>query len=385
MHDPNPRIRVGSEEVHGRHVLVLVDGRDDTERLLGPFVVDGFAEGSHEVHVVDPRQHARHLAWLATSGVDVPDLTRRGQLEVLTSDEAFLVAGRFERRRALAWLRQVLTDGNGGPGLSTRMIASMDWAANDVVQPDNLIAFERGLDQIVEGLAAVVVCVYDLRDHGAARVADILGVHQVSVVRGLQRSANVSDRRAGARERILATAARRFHESGIRATGVDSIIEEAGVAKASFYRHFPSKDDLVVAWLGDSRARWFDRIRAQAEASAADPGDRILLFFEATAEWLETEGFRGCPYLNTSVEIPDPSHPARFMVQEFLDEVQEWLRSVLTAARFVDAELLAMELHALLAGSISLAVARNTGAFALAAREAAGRLLADAERRPIAE
>jgi hypothetical protein len=72
-------------------------------------------------------------------------------------------------------------------------------------------------------------------------------------------------------------------------------------------------------------------------------------------------------------------------VQEYLDEIQAWLRSVLTAARFVDAELLAMQLQALLVGSISLAVARHTGAFALSARDAAGRLLAGAERRPLAE
>ena len=120
-----------------------------------------------------------------------------------------------------------------------------------------------------------------------------------------------------------------------------------------------------------------------SERPYGDP--RYLPIFEAAAEWLETEGFRGCPYLNTSVEIPDQSHPARRIVQEYLDEVQAWLRSVLTAARFVDAELLAMQLQALLAGSISLAVARHTGAFALSAREAVGRLLADAERHPLAE
>ena len=172
-----------------------------------------------------------------------------------------------------------------------------------------------------------------------------------------------------------------FQENGIQATGVDAIIESAGVAKATFYRHFPSKDDLVVAWLRDPQARWFERARARAQASGAGPRDEILLFFEATAEWLEAEGYRGCPYLNSAVEIPDPTHPARLVIRETLDEIAAYLRSLLSDAGYRDAELKAMELQALLSGAISLAVARRTGAYALTAREAARQLLAASESR----
>jgi len=179
------------------------------------------------------------------------------------------------------------------------------------------------------------------------------------------------------RERILTAASRLFTQQGIGRTGVDTLIAEAGVAKATFYRHFPAKEELVLAWLRDSRTRWFDRVRAQAEGSHAEPTEKLLLFFEGVAEWLESEGFRGCAYLNTAVEIGDEDHPARRIVRDYLDEIQAWLHDVLDDGGYREADMLAKELHALAAGAISLAVARRTSAFAISAREAAARLLAN--------
>ena len=109
--------------------------------------------------------------------------------------------------------------------------------------------------------------------------------------------------RQSARDRILSAAHDYFHNVGIRATGVDTLIEAAGVAKATFYRHFPSKDDLVVAWLCDSRPRWFYRIRDEAEDVAPRPEELIPLIFESVARWIEEDGFRGCAFLNAAVEI----------------------------------------------------------------------------------
>jgi AcrR family transcriptional regulator len=235
---------------------------------------------------------------------------------------------------------------------------------------------------MVQGQPAIVVCVYDINDLDAARVADVLVVHPNAIVRGKPRSAGHAELPADARERILATAARLFHDTGIRATGVDKLIEQAGVAKATFYRHFPSKDDLVEAWLRDPRTRWFDRIRAQAQSSGSAPREEMLLYFEAVAEWLETDGFRGCPYLNTTVEITDPAHPARVIARESIEEIGAYVRTTVTAAGYADAERLANELHTLLAGAISLAVALETGAPAAAALEAARQLLPESGRQP---
>ena len=100
------------------------------------------------------------------------------------------------------------------------------------------------------------------------------------------------------------------------------------------------------------------------------------------ADWLESEGFRGCPYLNTAAEITDVGHPARLIVREILDEIATNLRTLLRAAGYADAEMLTREVHALLAGSITLGASLQTSAYVLAAQDAAGQLLANAERRP---
>lgn len=167
---------------------------------------------------------------------------------------------------------------------------------------------------------------------------------------------------------------------GTRSTGVDSLIERASVAKATFYRHFPSKDDLVVAWLRDPRTRWWDGVRARAEAVTTDPVQVVPLLFEAVAEWLENSGFRGCPYINTSIELPDNGHPARTIIREYLDEIEAYLRRRLTEAGYRDGGILASHLQTLLFGSISLAVARRTAAYTLAARDEAQQLLESAAR-----
>ncbi|MDP9483124.1 MAG: TetR/AcrR family transcriptional regulator, partial [Chloroflexota bacterium] len=171
-----------------------------------------------------------------------------------------------------------------------------------------------------------------------------------------------------------------FYERGIQTTGVEAIINAAGVAKATFYRHFPSKDDLVVAWLRDRPTRWFERVEAAVEALDAEPAEKIPLFFDGVADWLETEGFRGCPYLNTGAEITEPTHPARLIAREALKEVEDYLHDLVSAAGYREPRTLAAALQTLLAGSISLGVARRSRASVKTARDAAASLLSRAER-----
>ncbi len=90
-------------------------------------------------------------------------------------------------------------------------------------------------------------------------------------------------------------------------------------------------------------------------------------------------GYRGCPYLNTAAEIADPAHPAQAVIREYLAEVEEYLRALVAAAGYRDAELLAAELQALLAGAMTLAMARRSGAHLPAARRAVEQLLGAAE------
>jgi len=175
------------------------------------------------------------------------------------------------------------------------------------------------------------------------------------------------------RERILAAASRLFTQQGIGRTGVDTLIAEAGVAKATFYRHFPAKEELVLAWLRDSRTRWFDRVRTLAEI--ATPANRIPALFEAAADWLEAGDYRGCPYLNTVVEVVDPNGPPAQAIREYLAEIGAYIEEQVRLAGHPEPERIGRELHTLLAGSISLGVANRTSAYALAASAAALQLL----------
>lgn len=107
--------------------------------------------------------------------------------------------------------------------------------------------------------------------------------------------------RAPARERILGAATRLFYQRGIARTGIDLIIEEAGIAKASLYNSFGSKDALVVTYLQLVRERWGNQVRARAIRVGHHPA----LLFDVLAESVDTGNFHGCPFLNALSELPD--------------------------------------------------------------------------------
>ena len=103
----------------------------------------------------------------------------------------------------------------------------------------------------------------------------------------------------GARERILFAAHELFYREGIRATGIDRVIAESGVAKLSFYRHYPSKNDLVLAFLEHRHARWM----AWFKDALARHGGTPKALMPALAEWFGSEGFRGCAFINSVSEL----------------------------------------------------------------------------------
>ncbi|AQA09372.1 TetR/AcrR family transcriptional regulator [Streptomyces malaysiensis] len=134
-----------------------------------------------------------------------------------------------------------------------------------------------------------------------------------------------------ARSRLLKTAIRVFYAEGIHAVGVDRIVAEAQVTRATFYRHFPSKESLVVAYLNEA-----DRaIRGQADAAVAaglPAADTIRTISASIAEGIRSPGFRGCAFLNAVAEYPDPDHPVHQAVlahrQWFLDTITGLLAKI---------------------------------------------------------
>lgn len=222
-------------------------------------------------------------------------------------------------------------------------------------------------------LERLIVCAYDIGRHSRSVVLETIMTHPVALMGGVLRAGG--GERAAPRERILAAASELFTRQGVGATGVDTLIESAGVAKATFYRHFPSKDDLIVAWLRDPRTRWLDRMRVEAEERASSPDEVIPALFDAVAEWLDADGARGCPYLDTAIAMPDLAAPAREVIRHFLVEVQEYLRDRLVVAGRPNADALSRELQAVLLGGITLSVAVGNTGPALSACKAAEMLV----------
>jgi AcrR family transcriptional regulator len=133
------------------------------------------------------------------------------------------------------------------------------------------------------------------------------------------------------RERIVEAATTLFYAQGLRAVSAEKIIAQVGITKVTFYRHFPTKDDLIVAYL-ERRAKWERDAIAHARESADDVPDVFRIIAEAIGAESCSPGFRGCPFINAAAEYADPEHPVRRVVdthrrwfkqtiQDLLDEI----------------------------------------------------------------
>ena len=129
-----------------------------------------------------------------------------------------------------------------------------------------------------------------------------------------------------ARERLLASASRLFNERGINATGIDLVVREAGVAKASLYNNFASKEALVVAYLEHELDGWIANARAQDDPLSPST-ERVAALFEALARSVESHTFHGCPFTNAVIELPE-CVPVRTVAERYRDVVRAHLAQI---------------------------------------------------------
>ncbi|MDI2132843.1 TetR/AcrR family transcriptional regulator [Yinghuangia seranimata] len=179
-----------------------------------------------------------------------------------------------------------------------------------------------------------------------------------------------------ARERLLRTAEDLFYAEGVRAVGVERILSESGVGRASFYRHFPGKEDLVVAVLEGRDVRW----RAWLAQRVAAHGGGPLAVFDALAERFSAADFRGCAFINTIVETADPDSAAHQVAAGHKAAVCEYVRGLLAADGVAEPDVLAGRFVLLMDGAIVTALRERTPDAAYRARDVAEALLAAAER-----
>jgi AcrR family transcriptional regulator len=155
-----------------------------------------------------------------------------------------------------------------------------------------------------------------------------------------------------ARERILDTAYDLFSRHGIRAVGVDRIIATSGVAKMSLYRHFNSKDSLVLAFLQEREKRWtMEWLHAEASRRAEDGAGRMLAIFDVFDDWFRQNDFEGCSFINVLLEFSEDG-PIRQATTEHLATIRGLVQQFAEDAGVADPEAVACQWHILMKGSI---------------------------------
>ena len=172
------------------------------------------------------------------------------------------------------------------------------------------------------------------------------------------------------KDRILETTDRLFYLQGIRAVGVDTIAAEVGISKRTLYNHFPSKDELIAAYLtGRSKP---------VPPSDKPPVDQILGSFDRLARNSGRTDFRGCPFVNAVAELGAEDHAARKIALAFKESRRLWFRGLLQQLEATDADGVATQLQLLVDGAIAADLVRNDPAMARSAKAAARVLLANA-------
>ncbi|WP_089315084.1 TetR/AcrR family transcriptional regulator [Actinomadura mexicana] len=178
-----------------------------------------------------------------------------------------------------------------------------------------------------------------------------------------------------ARERLMSTAEELFYAEGIRAVGIERILEVSGVGRASFYRHFPGKDDLVVEILRHRDSAWRRWLADSVAAIGAPAEQRPLAVFAALAERFGRRDFRGCAFINTMVEAADVDSPAHLVAVEHKQKVSAYLDELLAEAGRTDHAALAEAFILLIDGAIVTALREGTPDAAWRARTIAAALL----------
>ena len=156
---------------------------------------------------------------------------------------------------------------------------------------------------------------------------------------------------ASARERILATASKLFYRDGIRAVGVDTVVEQSGVSKTSLYRVFESKDALIAAFAAERDRlfwEWWDRIEEQ---HADDPRALLEALLTEIARRIAGSTFRGCPFLNLATEFPDHTHPGQVAAQANKDKLRAKLATIVAKLEVDDPNRVASQLVLMINGA----------------------------------
>jgi hypothetical protein len=168
---------LGSE----RHICAFFQSREEQYRVLLPFIREGFEHGQKAFHIVDPQLMEDHLNRLQQAGIDTTRASGTGQLVVKRWQEAYLRDGYFDQDRMLALVEEVLSAENP----LIRLLAHMDWAAEDLPGVNDLVEYETRANFVVAKYKHPCICVYDCTKFGAGVAMDILRTHPMVILGGV--------------------------------------------------------------------------------------------------------------------------------------------------------------------------------------------------------
>jgi len=155
------------------------------------------------------------------------------------------------------------------------------------------------------------------------------------------------------RERILDASYDLFSRQGVQAVGIDAIITRSGVARQTLYRHFDSKQDLVLAFLERREERWTKEwLQGEVKRRATDPRERLLAIFDVFDAWFRRDDFEGCSFINVMLEMADPADPIHRAGTAYLAGIRNFLEGLAREAGIADADTFARKWHILMKGSI---------------------------------
>ena len=157
------------------------------------------------------------------------------------------------------------------------------------------------------------------------------------------------------RDIILDVTEKLIYKSGIAATGMDLLVKTAGVSRKSIYRYFANKEELTVAALQRRDIGWMNWFRTAVD-QAQTPAERLLNLFTVLKSWFDSEGFRGCAFINTSGETGDPQDPVRLVAKDHKQKLLDYVRELCTEYGAADPETLARQLLILIDGAITVAL-----------------------------
>lgn len=182
------------------------------------------------------------------------------------------------------------------------------------------------------------------------------------------------------REHLIETSMRLFYTDGFNATGIDKIIAEAGVARMTLYKHFKSKNELILAVLRrrDEEFRvWFENA---VESRARRPQDKLLVMFDALQDWFDGKAFAGmvfsgCAFINACAEFSDPENPAHQIAAEHKQHLLDYVTRITRQARASAPDELARQLMLITEGAIVTMQVSGDRQAAQRAKEIAAQLI----------